>query len=115
MTLTVTLKTFMRLGRLVLSVPFSMFCFRSICLLMQAALPCLLFSNAPTEVLLRGGTNADMAPQVDYTLMVSQALKYMYLSVAWPGLTGLSCAVVYTTLLKNKLIKQYKCFQSQVN
>ncbi|XP_076439997.1 RNA 3'-terminal phosphate cyclase-like [Babylonia areolata] len=46
----------------------------SICLLMQAALPCLLFSNAPTQVTLRGGTNADMAPQVDYTLMVFQPI-----------------------------------------
>ncbi|KAK7101137.1 RNA 3'-terminal phosphate cyclase-like [Littorina saxatilis] len=46
----------------------------SICLLMQAALPCLLFSNAPTEISLRGGTNADMAPQVDYTTMVFQPI-----------------------------------------
>ena len=46
---------------------------------MQAALPCLLFSNAPTELSLRGGTNAEMAPQVDYTMMVSHAFKYMCL------------------------------------
>lgn len=42
---------------------------------MQAALPCLLFSNAPTELSLRGGTNAEMAPQIDYTMMVSQAFS----------------------------------------
>lgn len=42
----------------------------SICLLMQAAFPCLIFSNGVTQLCLRGGTNAEMAPQVDYTQMV---------------------------------------------
>ncbi|PVD23961.1 hypothetical protein C0Q70_17237 [Pomacea canaliculata] len=42
----------------------------SICLLMQAALPCLLFGSSSTQLSLRGGTNAEMAPQVDYTIMV---------------------------------------------
>lgn len=37
---------------------------------MQAAMPCLLFAPGACEVVLRGGTNADMAPQIDYTLMV---------------------------------------------
>ncbi|XP_052257906.1 RNA 3'-terminal phosphate cyclase-like [Dreissena polymorpha] len=42
----------------------------SICLLMQAALPCFLMGNGPGTMALRGGTNADMAPPVDYTVMV---------------------------------------------
>lgn len=40
-------------------------------LLLQVSLPCLLFSGSPTTtpstLTLRGGTNATMAPQIDYT------------------------------------------------
>ncbi|XP_062516339.1 RNA 3'-terminal phosphate cyclase-like [Corticium candelabrum] len=43
-------------------------------LLIQSSLPCLLFSPGPCEVILRGGTNADMAPQIDYTLMVFKVI-----------------------------------------
>ncbi|XP_020385845.1 RNA 3'-terminal phosphate cyclase isoform X2 [Rhincodon typus] len=42
----------------------------SICLLMQVATPCVLFAASPSELILRGGTNAEMAPQIDYTLLV---------------------------------------------
>jgi RNA 3'-terminal phosphate cyclase (ATP) len=38
----------------------------SICLLLQAALPCALFSPTRCRLLLAGGTNASMAPQFDY-------------------------------------------------
>jgi RNA 3'-terminal phosphate cyclase (ATP) len=39
----------------------------SICLLLQAALPCaLLGSTAPCQLILKGGTNATLAPQMDY-------------------------------------------------
>lgn len=42
----------------------------SICLLLQAALPCLLFASQQREeeahLLLKGGTNATLAPQYDY-------------------------------------------------
>jgi RNA 3'-terminal phosphate cyclase (ATP) len=39
----------------------------SICLLLQAALPCaLLGCTAPCQLILKGGTNATMAPQYDY-------------------------------------------------
>ena len=39
----------------------------SICLLLQAALPCALFgSTQETKLILKGGTNASMAPQYDY-------------------------------------------------
>ncbi|EGD74660.1 RNA terminal phosphate cyclase domain 1 [Salpingoeca rosetta] len=42
----------------------------STCLILQAALPCALFSPCDTVLTLRGGTNAQMAPQVDYHTMV---------------------------------------------
>ncbi|GAX15739.1 RNA 3'-terminal phosphate cyclase [Fistulifera solaris] len=38
----------------------------SICLLLQAALPCALFNQSPVKLILKGGTNATMAPQFDY-------------------------------------------------
>ncbi|XP_055327708.1 RNA 3'-terminal phosphate cyclase-like isoform X2 [Paramacrobiotus metropolitanus] len=38
----------------------------SVCLLLQIALPCALFANGATVLRLRGGTNADFAPPVDY-------------------------------------------------
>lgn len=40
----------------------------SICLLLQAALPCLLLDGAtePCRLVLKGGTNATLAPQYDY-------------------------------------------------
>lgn len=47
---------------------------RSTCLLIQAALPCLFFSNGKSELHLKGGTNAEMAPQIDY--------------LTWVGITG---------------------------
>ncbi|CAG9860681.1 unnamed protein product [Phyllotreta striolata] len=42
----------------------------SICLLMQVALPCTLFAQGPTTLYLKGGTNAEMAPQIDYMVEV---------------------------------------------
>ncbi|NP_001086034.2 RNA 3'-terminal phosphate cyclase [Xenopus laevis] len=42
----------------------------SVCLLLQVSLPCVLFAESPTELILKGGTNAEMAPQIDYTTMV---------------------------------------------
>lgn len=42
----------------------------SISLLLQVALPCTLFADAPTTLTLVGGTNAEMAPQIDYTTEV---------------------------------------------
>ncbi|KAI0362748.1 RNA 3'-terminal phosphate cyclase [Trametes cingulata] len=42
----------------------------SIALMLQLSLPCLIFSPAPvapSELVLRGGTNATNAPQIDYT------------------------------------------------
>lgn len=33
-------------------------------------MPCVLFAASPSELRLKGGTNAEMAPQIDYTMMV---------------------------------------------
>lgn len=45
-------------------------CVRSVCLLLQVALPCALFADASSQLSLKGGTNAEMAPQIDYTVKV---------------------------------------------
>lgn len=42
----------------------------SVCLLLQVSLPCALFADATTKLCLKGGTNADMAPQIDYTIKI---------------------------------------------
>ncbi|XP_074036782.1 RNA 3'-terminal phosphate cyclase isoform X1 [Leptinotarsa decemlineata] len=42
----------------------------SISLLLQVALPCCFFAKSSTTLTLRGGTNAEMAPQIDYTTEV---------------------------------------------
>lgn len=42
----------------------------SVALLLQSSLPCALFSNQPTRLTLKGGTNADMAPPIDYVVQV---------------------------------------------
>ncbi|CAL8343384.1 unnamed protein product [Gadus morhua 'NCC'] len=42
----------------------------SVGLLLQASLPCALFTDASTQLCLKGGTNAEMAPQIDYTVKV---------------------------------------------
>ena len=49
---------------------------RSICLLLQIALPCLLFAKERSELLLRGGTDVDMAPPINYTLKVILISNY---------------------------------------
>ena len=33
---------------------------------MQVSLPCLFFASEPSDILFKGGTNADFAPPVDY-------------------------------------------------
>ncbi|KAM4629777.1 RNA 3'-terminal phosphate cyclase [Polymixia lowei] len=42
----------------------------SVGLLLQVALPCILYADASSELRLKGGTNAEMAPQIDYTVKV---------------------------------------------
>ncbi|KAB0804957.1 hypothetical protein PPYR_01927 [Photinus pyralis] len=46
----------------------------SVSLLLQVALPCTLFANLDTTLTLEGGTNADMAPQIDTTTEVFRPL-----------------------------------------
>ncbi|XP_069673562.1 RNA 3'-terminal phosphate cyclase [Periplaneta americana] len=46
----------------------------SVGLLIQVALPCIMFSNGTTILKLRGGTNAEMAPQIDYTTEIFRPL-----------------------------------------
>lgn len=41
----------------------------SVCLLMQVSMPCVLFASSPSELRLKGGTNAEMAPQIDHMTM----------------------------------------------
>ena len=57
-------------ARLSLFVCFFLLLYRSVTLLMQVSLPCALFAKGPSELCLKGGTNAEMAPQIDYTLKV---------------------------------------------
>jgi len=38
----------------------------SVCLLLQIALPCLLYAPSPSLLVLKGGTDADFAPPIDY-------------------------------------------------
>jgi len=43
----------------------------SVALMLQASLPCLLLTGSnESHLILKGGTNADMAPQIDYFTMV---------------------------------------------
>ncbi|XP_071755621.1 RNA 3'-terminal phosphate cyclase [Centroberyx gerrardi] len=42
----------------------------SVCLLLQVALPCALFADSASQLCLKGGTNAEMAPHIDYTVKV---------------------------------------------
>ncbi|KAM9409946.1 RNA 3'-terminal phosphate cyclase [Pholidichthys leucotaenia] len=42
----------------------------SVCLLLQVALPCALFADGASQFCLKGGTNADMAPLIDYAVKV---------------------------------------------
>lgn len=42
----------------------------SVCLLIQSALPSLLFSRNQSRLVLKGGTNAAMAPPIDYFMRV---------------------------------------------
>eukprot|EP00088_Acartia_fossae_P064706 TRINITY_DN7971_c0_g2_i1.p1 TRINITY_DN7971_c0_g2~~TRINITY_DN7971_c0_g2_i1.p1 ORF type:complete len:368 (+),score=50.44 TRINITY_DN7971_c0_g2_i1:28-1131(+) len=49
----------------------------AVCLLAQIALPVALFAPQPSVLNLRGGTNADMAPQIDaFTEVFLQNLKH---------------------------------------
>jgi len=38
--------------------------------MIQAVLPCLLFSKKATKIVMKGGTNVDFSPPIDYLLKV---------------------------------------------
>ena len=44
--------------------------FRSVTLLLQISLPCILFGSDKSYITLKGGTNVDFAPSIDYTINV---------------------------------------------
>jgi len=46
----------------------------SVALLIQAALPCLLYAREPCFLVLKGGTNATLSPQIDYLTKVLQPI-----------------------------------------
>ncbi len=48
-----------------------LFFIRSVCLMMQTAIPCLLFADGSSHLRLLGGTNAEFAPEIDYYSMVN--------------------------------------------
>lgn len=50
----------------------------SVSLLLQVALPCSLFADSDTTLFLTGGTNAEMAPQIDYTTEVFRPIMEMF-------------------------------------
>ncbi|XP_060805774.1 RNA 3'-terminal phosphate cyclase isoform X2 [Amyelois transitella] len=47
-------------------------------LLLQVALPVALMADGPVTLDLKGGTNADMAPQIDYTDLVFKPLLHKF-------------------------------------
>ncbi|GIZ02487.1 RNA 3'-terminal phosphate cyclase [Caerostris extrusa] len=50
----------------------------SVMLLFQVSFPCLLFADKPSELRFRGGTNAEMAPQIDETLMIFKPIVKLF-------------------------------------
>ncbi|XP_071952221.1 RNA 3'-terminal phosphate cyclase-like [Antedon mediterranea] len=46
----------------------------SICLLLQVSLPVMLFADGSIQATFKGGTNAEFAPQIDYSLLVFQPI-----------------------------------------
>lgn len=72
---------------------------RSICLLLQVALPVLLFAKDSSRVVLRGGTNADMAPPIDYFLTVrleGRMVELIFVDL-FEGVSG-HCREVWSTV-----------------
>ncbi len=54
---------------------------RSVCLLIQVALPCLVLAPEKSMLLLKGGTNADMAPPIDFFTEV-KSIQFFSIFVA---------------------------------
>ena len=47
---------------------------------MQLALPCLLYAPETCKLILKGGTNAEMAPPIDYMTDVSAEATVFFLT-----------------------------------
>ena len=72
---------------------------RSVSLLLQAVLPCLHFTAGPTECHLIGGTNADLAPPIDYIEKVTIGAVLMirvehYLDICFPVVNLLTSPLI---------------------
>lgn len=50
----------------------------SVTLLVQAVLPCTLFADSTSTYKLRGGTNAEFAPQIDYSIHVFRSIVSLF-------------------------------------
>ena len=48
---------------------------------MQLALPCLLYAPETCKLILKGGTNAEMAPPIDYMTDVSAEATVFFLKL----------------------------------
>ena len=48
---------------------------------MQLALPCLLYAPETSKLILKGGTNAEMAPPIDYMTDVSAEATVFFLKL----------------------------------
>lgn len=46
----------------------------SVCLLLQISLPCFCFADKPSTLVLKGGTDAEMAPPIDYYMKIFHPL-----------------------------------------
>ena len=69
---------------------------RSISLMVQVALPCMLFAPGACVATLRGGTNVDMAPPIDYMEGVRVLHALDCVSRVWYGCNVL-CVMVEMT------------------
>lgn len=69
---------------------------------MQVAMPCVLFAASPSELHLKGGTNAEMAPQIDYTVMVGKTFF---------GLVHLLCICTFNVTVVLLLLFLQVCFK----
>ena len=45
---------------------------------MQVSIPCIAFANSRTEITYKGGTNAEMAPSIDYYMEVVLCLSFTF-------------------------------------
>ncbi|XP_053179082.1 RNA 3'-terminal phosphate cyclase [Scomber japonicus] len=71
----------------------------SVCLLLQVSLPCALFADASSQFCLKGGTNAEMAPQIDYTIKVFKPILEKF-GVHFDCDLKMRCLIIFMALAK---------------